>query len=253
MLVKASGAVGVPGVQLTGHSQMDKPVHLQRLMEGLGLMGGHYVAVFRDFQKVGLPLGVGLRLGHFPGKGGIPLTQHDDGFAGGVHGFQLFPAAQGVGVVEHIQRFHGLVDVLLVLPEAFQIDFLGADSVAGAALFHEFGENAALIGGFPLVGHVVQNLPADGALFPEGDDLFFLNLQILLGHGKVNQFPVVHDVHIFQGVAAQLREGGGGLGAVSLFAHNQLAAADGDFFMGEIVEQGQGAELRNETVPSYFS
>ncbi len=57
----------IPGVQLTGHGQMNEPVHLQRLMEGFRLMSGNYVAVFRDLQQVGFSLGICLGFAPFSG------------------------------------------------------------------------------------------------------------------------------------------------------------------------------------------
>ena len=47
---------------------------------------------------------------------------------------------------------------------------------------------------------------SDCTVLPVRNDLLFLKLQIVFGNGEVNQFTVIHDVHIFDGMTAQLRE-----------------------------------------------
>ena len=46
----------------------------------------------------------------------------------------------------------------------------------------------------------------DGTFFPERDNRFLLLLHILITDLKANQLTVIHNLHILQRVAAQLRE-----------------------------------------------
>ena len=48
MLVQPARTVGIPGIQFTCHTQMHKPVHLDRLPVSLRLMGRDHIAVGRD-------------------------------------------------------------------------------------------------------------------------------------------------------------------------------------------------------------
>ena len=245
MLVEVAGGVGVPGVELGGDGQVGEPVGLDGLIEGLGLVSGDHVAVGGDLEQLLLALLVGALLGHLAGQLGVTLAQDDDSVAADAHGVELVALVNSLGVVHVVQIVQRLLDVLLVIQIALFIDLHGADGVAGAALLHKLGEDAGGIGRLPLVGHAVQNLLAHGALLPVGDDLLLLNLQVLLGDREVNHLAVVHVVHVFQRVAAQLREAGRGLGIVALLADDQLAVADVECFVGKDVLQGQGAQLRD--------
>ena len=245
VLVKVSGGVGVPRIELRSHRQVGKPVGLDGLIEGFRLTGRHHVAVGGNLQQLLFPLFIGAPGGHFPGKLPIALAQDHDGVAGDEHGVELVPLVQSIRIALVVQLGQGRPDVLLVVEISLLVELGGAHRVAGAPLLHELGEDAGLIGVLPLLGHAVQDPAAHGPVLPVGDDLLLLDVQVLLRDGEVAPRPVVHVAHVLQGVAAQLREGGGGLGTGPLLPHDQLAFADVQGLMGEDMLQRQGPQLRH--------
>ena len=66
---------------------------------------------------------------------------------------------------------------------------------------------------------------SDSSVLPVRDNLFFLKLEIIFGNGEVNQLTIVHDVHVFDGVAAQLRESRGTLRILALLTNQKLILA----------------------------
>ena len=114
-----------------------------------------------------------------------------------------------------------------------------------APLLHEFREDAGGVGLLPLLRHAVQDAAAHGAVLPVGDDLLLLDLQVIFRDGEVDYGAVVHIPHVVQGVAAQLRKGGGGLGIIPLFPYDELILSDVELFMGEKMFQHQGPQLRD--------
>ena len=252
MLIEAARAVGVPGVKLARHSQMHKPVHLQRLMEGLRLMGRHDGAVLRDGKQIGLPLGIGLLRGHLARKLLVASAENHNGLAGNVHGGKLLFPVQGFPVVDKVEGIHRAADILLIVGQALLVNLVRSYRVSGAALLHKLREDAALIGRLPLLAHAAQNFVADGALLPVGNDLFFLDPQILLRDGEADQLALIHDLHILERVAAKLREGRRGLRAVALLTDNELAFMNRNGFILEEMAQRQRAQLRNGHRPLVF-
>jgi len=73
----------------------------------------------------------------------------------------------------------------------------------------------------------------DGAFFPEWDNRFLLLLHVLITDLKADQLTVVHNLHILQRVAAQLREGRGRLRSCSLISDNQLTVFNRDGLAGK--------------------
>ncbi len=63
-------------------------------------------------------------------------------------------------------------------------------------------------------------------------------------HAEGDLVAAVEQAQIFQGVAAQLGERGGGLGLRPLLADDQLTGAQVDVFLVEQVTEGHGTEHR---------
>ena len=84
---------------------------------------------------------------------------------------------------------------------------------------------------------------AGTAVLPVGDYNFLLKLEVLIGDGEVDELAVVHDVHVLKRMAAQLREGGGGLSGVALFAHYEFAVRDLYGLVLKIILEGGGSHL----------
>ncbi len=84
---------------------------------------------------------------------------------------------------------------------------------------------------------------AGAAVLPVGDYNFLLKLEVLIGDGEVDELAVVHDVHVLKRMAAQLREGGGGLSGVALFAYDEFAVRDLYGFVLKIILEGGGSHL----------
>ena len=124
-----------------------------------------------------------------------------------------------------------LVNLGLEVEHALVIDFVIEDGVTGCALFHELGENPGFVGGFPLVGHFVQNQLAHGFALPERDDGFLVSFAGGRLDVEGGLFAAVQNVEILQRVTAQLREGRRSLGRVTLLADDQLAGINLDVFV----------------------
>ena len=243
MLIQTAGRVCVPGVKLTGNADMHEPVLLNCLPEGLGLVGGYPAAVLGNLQQLCLAFGAGFFRGHLFGKVSVAVGKDYDGITVDSHGLQLIELAVCVHVVEEVQLGDGVFDVLLVIKEALFEYLAGAYGMAGAALLHELGKYAGLICQLPFGGHGVYYLVTGAAVLPVGDDDLFLQLHVLFGNGEVDKVAVIHNLHILQGMAAQLGEGGGSLGGVALFAYDKLAIGDLDALALKVVLEGGGSHF----------
>ena len=245
MLVKAPRTVGIPRVQLCGHSQVDKPVHLDRLPVGLWPVSRNYIAVFSDLKKLLPPYFIPLLLCHLSGKSRIPSPQSHNRVTADTHGSQLLPLFQCLQIAGIVQSIQGILNVLLIVQKAFLIDFFRANCMSRPSLLHKFRENSCAVACLPLLGHRRENPMADGTLLPEGDNLLLLDFQIPFRHLKGNQLPVVHDPHVLHGVAAQLRESGRRLRAVPLLPYDQLPIADAQLPVLHKMQKSQSSHLRH--------
>ena len=245
MLVKVTRRIGVPGVQLSGYRQMGEPVGLNRLIEGLGLVGGHHVAVGGNLEQLLFALFIGALGSHLPGQLAVAFSENHNSVAGDIHGVQLVPAVEGFGIGFVVQLGQGLLDIVLIIQVALLIELNGTHGMSRAALFHELGEDTCRVGLPPLLCHTAEDFLAHGAALPVGDNLFLLDFQVLLGDREVDHIPAVHIVHILQGVAAQLWECGGGLGVVPLLSHDKFAVSYVELLVGKDVLERQRAQFRD--------
>ena len=208
-------------------------------------MGGHHIAVGGDLQELRLPLLIGALRRHLPGQVCVTLAQNHDGVAGDGHGVELVPPVQRLRVGLVVQGRQSRLDVLLVVQVALLIELHGPHGVARTPLLHELGEDSGGVGLLPLPGHAPQDALPHGPAGPVGDDGLLLGLEVRLRDGEIDHLPVVHVVHVLQSVAAQLREGGRGLGGGPLLAHDQLAVSDVKGLVREDVLEGQRPQLRH--------
>ena len=174
MLVQPAGAEGVPGVDFAGDAEMDEPVHLQRLLEALRPLRRHDVAVGGNLQQFGPALRTGFASRQLAGICGITPAIQQDGVTGDVHRCQLDFTLVGQGIVQKIEFGQRPGNLAFEVEEAFGVDFAVQNGVAGAALLHELGEDAAFIAGVPFGAHVAQDRLPQRAVLPIGDDGFRL-------------------------------------------------------------------------------
>ena len=116
-------------------------------------MGGYPAAVFRYLKELCFALFVGLLRGHLLCQIGVAVGKDYDSVA--VYGASSSFAADkaDVLVVDEVQFGYGVLDVLFVIEEALFEYLAGAYGMTGAALLHEFGEYAGLIGQLPFGSH----------------------------------------------------------------------------------------------------
>ena len=153
VLIQTSRRVSVPGIELAGNAYMHEPVLLYCLPEGPGLMGGYPAAVFRYLKELCFALLVGLLRGHLLCQIGVAVGKDYDSVAVYGHCVELAALFVCFLVVEEIQPGYGVLDVLFVIEEALFEYLAGAYGMTGAALLHEFGEYAGLIGQLPFGSH----------------------------------------------------------------------------------------------------
>ncbi len=82
---------------------------------------------------------------------------------------------------------------------------------------------------------MLQYLVAHAALLPEGDEDLFLEFDILFLYLEIDDLAIVHDAQILLRMATKLREGGGSLGRTALFTYDQLAFAEVQRLVLEII------------------
>ena len=114
-----------------------------------------------------------------------------------------------------------------------------------SSLFHKFRKDTRTIGSLPLRRHMSKNLVTDRPFLPVWDQNFFLIIIVFFLYRKMNQFPVIHHMKIFHCMAAQIRECGSCLGAVSLFSHNQFPFPDIQGLLCKIIFQSHGTKFRD--------
>ena len=169
----------------------------------------------------------------------ISLTQDHDGVAVDGHGSQFLLLVERLGIIEEIQLADRFFDLGLEIQEALLVELAAAGGMAGAALLHELGEHTDFVAVSPLLGHAVQQVITGGSALPVRDDLLFLQLEVRIGYGEAHELPLVHDSHVFQGVAAQLGEGRGALRILALLADEQLVIAQIQGLAAEVLLQNQ--------------
>ena len=139
------------------------------------------------------------------------------------------------------------VDVGLEVTQPSPVDLVVQHGVAGRALLHELGEDAGLVRGQPLVGHLGKEPLAHRLALPERDDLRLIDLPGLGADLERDLLARIQDVQVGQGVAAELGIGGRGLGRRPLLADDQLAVADGDrAVLHHIAKRQRPAHRRGE-------
>ena len=245
VLVKTSRCECIPRIQLGGNAQVCEPVHLQCLPVGLRLVLRNNGAVGSDLLKLSLADRIGALCSSLQCQVMISLAQDHDGVAVNLHGAELLLLVISFRIIEVIQLCDGFLDFLLVVAVALDVEVLAACGMARASLLHELGEHTDLIAVSPLLGHGLQDVLADSSVLPVRDNNLLLNVQLLLGNGEVNQLSVIHDMHVFQSVAAKLRECRGALRVYALLAYQKLIIAQIQGLSGEILLQNQSSQNRN--------
>ena len=185
VLVKMSGAHGVPAVQLGYRSEVNEPVHLHRLPEVAGGVRGNVTADFGYLKKFGPASLVLLLRRHLFGKLRVTLGEDDHRVAGDRHSLELFVFRGGVGVVDEVQLRAGGFDIFFKVEGALLIDKVVKGGVSEGALFAEFGEGAGLIEQCPVFGHALEEAVSHAAAAPVGLDDLLVGVHILGRHGVV--------------------------------------------------------------------
>jgi len=240
MPVQVAGAERVPGVQLGGDPQVNEPVRLQRFPEIARRVRWHAGAHLRDALELGPARRIALSRGQLTRLLRVPLREPDHRVRGDAHGLELFAPGVGIPVACVVELRKASIDGGLEVTQPAAIDLVIQHRMAGRALLHELGEDAGVVCRQPLVRHLREEPLAHRLALPERDDRFFIDLPGLRADLERNLLARIQDVQVGQGVTAELRKSGRGLGRGALFAHDQLAVADGDRPVLHQVAEGQG-------------
>ena len=122
MLIEPARTIGIPWIQLAGHSQMDEPIHLQRLPVCLRAMRRHDRAVLRDLQQLHTALRIALLFSELTRIFAVTRSQDHQRFTGSVHALQFFFALQRMRILEEIKPIDRLLNVPLIIEEPLFID-----------------------------------------------------------------------------------------------------------------------------------
>ena len=87
----------------------------------------------------------------------MALGEGDQGISADEHRPELLLAVVGVRVAEVVEARELLPDVPLKVAEPLAVDLVVEHRMAGRPLLHELGENARLVGGLPVVGHLAKD------------------------------------------------------------------------------------------------
>ena len=226
MLIQASRAVCIPGIQFACHAKMHKPVHLDRLPVSLWLVGGNYITVGCNLKKLFSAPRIPLLCCQFTCICSISFPKYHDCIAGQLHAFQFILLIKCFRIVHKIQLVDRILNIFFVIQKTFFINFHRANRMSRPSLLHKFCKNAGLIGVFPLRCHLAENTAPHRTLFPVWNHDFFLYFIVCFLYPKVNQVSVVHDMHIFHCMTAQLRKCRSRLRGIPFLPHNQLALTD---------------------------
>ena len=180
VLVDVSGVHGVPAVELCDGAQVHEPVHLNGFPEVAGCVGGHMMTNVCYFQQLRLAEWVVGLGGHLFCQFGMSLGEEDGGIAGDGHGLEFLLLVGGFGVVDVVELTDALLDACFHVEEAFVVHLAVHGGVPGGALFHELGEDACVVGFFPLLADVVEDALALGLAGPVGDDFALVGVDVFL-------------------------------------------------------------------------
>ena len=191
-------------------------------------MGRHVRADRGDLLQLGLAGRIGFCGRRLPGKLGVPLGEKQHGVAGDVHRPQLLPPGVGLRVAEEVEGGDRGGNFPLEIQQALAIDLVVQHRMARGPLLHEFGEQAGVVGLFPLGREGGEEFVAHAAAAPIRNDLLLVDRQALLRHGVTGLGPGIEDAKVFQAVAGQLGVGRHDLGLRAALADDQLSLAQID-------------------------
>ena len=249
MLIQASRAEGVPGVELRGHAQVNEPVRLQRLPEVAGCVRGDARTHLGDAQQFDAALRIGFRRSETARRLSVALREADQRSSRDAHRFELLLPRIGFGIVEIIQRSETRINPRLEIQHAGVVDLVIHHRVARRALLHELGEDTRVVGCQPLRRHLLEKQLAHGFPLPEGNHRLGIRLARLWTDFERRLLPRIEDIEVFQRVAAEFGEGGRSFGGGAFLAHNQLAGIDADSLMLQEIGERLRALYRRGAQP----
>ena len=244
MLIQTSRAESVPRIQLRRHGQMREPVVLDRLPVGLRPVRGNDLEVLHHLKQLGFT----FRIRTFFRLGGdqivITLSKDADSVAVDLHGLELFSLIQCLRIIHEIQMIDRILNICLMFHVSFGEHIPAAAGVARTSLLHKFREHARVVAVSPRRGHAGKQTVTHGFALPVGNNDLLLVSDILLRHLKGYQLPVVHDVHVFDRMTAELRKCRRCLRVSALFSDDQLSLAEVKCLSGKIFLQHQCSQHR---------
>ncbi len=228
VLIEPPRVERVPAVQLDDHSQVDKPVHLDRFPECARGVGRHTFANLCDLLKLLAPTVVGLACRHLSGEPCVPSGIRNHRFGSDRHRAKFFIAIMGTKIGFPIEVCAHTFNMLYEVAQAMMVDLIVENSVAGRSLLHELGEHAGVERPVPLWRHCGKDLLPHRFSLPKGDHLRGEHIHGIIAHGKWSAQATIEEAQVILGVATQFGIGGGLFGTWPAFADNQLMITDTD-------------------------
>ena len=158
----------------------------------------------------------------------MTLGKEYGGVARDGHGLQLLLLVGGQRVVDIIQRGDALCDTFLQIEQTAAVHLAVHRRVAAGSLLHEFGEDAGVVGLFPLLGDMGEDALALSAALPVGNHLALVGTDVLLADVVGLQLTRIERVQVLDAVTGELGERRYGFGPGTPLAHDELAVADID-------------------------
>ena len=245
MLVKVTWGISIPWVQFGCNSKVCEPVCLDSLPECLWFVCWNNVTVSSNLEKFCFSLWVFFFFSKFSCVVSITFTKNHYSFTSDVHSVKLISLSKSFWVVKVVKFCKSIFDIFLIVKVAFFVSFFGTYCMARATLFHKFCKDTCFISISPFLSHGWNDFGTCGTFFPEWDDHFFLDFEVFFCYCEVNDFTVVHVVHVFKSMAAQFWECRSGLWAVTFFTNDEFIFTDVKFFVLEEVEKCFCTEFRN--------
>ena len=244
MLVESARAESVPRVELCCNSQVCEPVELDSLPVSLRLVSRNYLEVLCHLLELCLADRVLTLCSLFCQKLSVSFAEDHDSIAVDHHCLELVLLLESFRIVHEIESVDGFLDLYLIVSVSLDEYVLASACVSRASLLHELCEHAGSICFFPLFSHAVEQLVSHRFALPVRDDQLFLILEILLCDRVVYDSSVVHDVHVFESVACELRECRRRLRVLSLFTYDKLAFSEVESLSAEVLLQYECPQYR---------
>ena len=197
-----TGTERVPGIQLTGHAQVHKPVILQGFPEIARRMRRDAPTHPGNLLQLGFALRIPFTRRLAKCFFGVPFRKPDQCGCTDRHCPEFLFLIICLRVIQRIQFFQTKLNILLEIQHTLVINLVVQDGVTGGALLHKFGKDAGVVGGLPFLRHLAEKQVAHGFAMPEWKDGLLINFPGGRADTKGGFLARIKDIQVLQTVAA---------------------------------------------------